>query len=167
MIQEYDFDDAYFNDVGSSNDCESNDGDWTDSKSKREEEAKFNLVNPIVREMYAYMQRHYDKQPMRDSVLTGKVYMDEVTEANPAKCYEIFRMTPELLLHLVDKLAQHGYLRHRRGDVNALRLWPCYCTYLDTTLALDVLLTGFSTQQKPCASIFVRRCELSTTTRSI
>ena len=60
-IQDYDFDDAYFNDVGSNNDCESNDGDWTDSKSEREEEAEFNLVNPIVGEMYTYMQRHYDK----------------------------------------------------------------------------------------------------------
>ena len=26
-IQDYDFDDAYFNDVGSSNDCEDNDDD--------------------------------------------------------------------------------------------------------------------------------------------
>ena len=118
-IQEYDFDDAYFNNVGSSNDCESDDGDWTDSDSKREEEAEFNLVNPIVREMYAYMQRHYDKQPMHASALTGKAYMDEVTEGNAMNCYEMFRMTPELLLHLMDELAQHGYLKDGRGEVNA------------------------------------------------
>ena len=54
------------------------DDDWTDSDSEREE-AEFNLVNPIVREMYAYMQRHYDKQLMRSSALTGKAYMDKVT----------------------------------------------------------------------------------------
>ena len=54
-IQEYDFDDAYFNDVGFSNDCEDNDDDWTDSEAEREEEAEFNLVNPIVGKMYAYM----------------------------------------------------------------------------------------------------------------
>ena len=83
------------------------------------EEAKFNLVNPIVEEMYAYMQRHYDKQPMWDSALTNKAYMDKVTEGNPAKCYEMFRMTPELLLHLVDELAQHGYLRDGCGEMNA------------------------------------------------
>ena len=65
------------------------------------------------------MQRHYDKQPMRTSVLTDKAYMDEVTEGNPAKCYEMFRITPELLLHLVDELAQHGYLRDRCGEMNA------------------------------------------------
>ena len=117
-FQEYDFDDAYFNNVGSSNDCEPNDGDWTDSDSECEEEAEFNLVNPIVREMYAYMQRHYDKQPMRASTLTGKAYMDEVTEGNAMNCYEMFRMTPKLLLHLVDGLAQHGYLRDGRGEVN-------------------------------------------------
>ena len=85
-IQEYDFDDAYFNDIGSSNYYEANDDDWTDSEPEHEEEAKFNLVNPIVGEMYAYMQRHYDKQPMRTSVLTGKAYIDEVTEGNLAKC---------------------------------------------------------------------------------
>ena len=44
--------------------------------------------------------------------------MDEVTEGNPAKGFEMFRMTPELLLHLVDDLAQHGYLRDRQGSVN-------------------------------------------------
>ena len=80
------------------------DDDWTDSDSEREEEAEFNLVNPIVGEMYAYMQRHYDKQPMRASALTDKAYMDEVTEGNAMNCYEMFRMTPELLLHLVDEL---------------------------------------------------------------
>ena len=63
-FQEYDLDDAYFNDVGSNNVCEDNDDDWIDSKSEREEEVEFNLVNPIVGEMYAYMQQHYDKQPM-------------------------------------------------------------------------------------------------------
>ena len=42
---------------------------------------------------------------MRGSALTGKAYMDEVIEGNVMNCYEMFRMTPELLLHLVDELA--------------------------------------------------------------
>ncbi|XP_023895253.2 uncharacterized protein LOC112007179 [Quercus suber] len=118
-VQEYDFDDAYFNNVGSSNESEENDDDWPDSEFEREEEAEFNLVNPLVGEMFTYMQRHYDKQPMRTSALTGKAYMDEVTEGNQAKCYEMFRMTPDLLLHLVDELVAHGYLKDGHGDVNA------------------------------------------------
>ena len=119
-IQDYDFDDAYFNDVGSSNDCDDTDDDWTDSESECEEETEFNFVNPIVREMSVYMQHHYDKEPMQTSTLTGKAYMDEVIEGNPANCYEMFRMTPELLLHLVDELVQHGYLPpYGRGKVNA------------------------------------------------
>ena len=105
VFQEYDFDDAYFNDVGSNNFCEDNDDEWTNSESEREEEAEFNLVNPIVGEMYVYMQQHYDKQPMRTSTLIGRAYMDEVTEGNPAKCYNMFHMKPELLLHLADELA--------------------------------------------------------------
>ena len=92
-IQEYDFDDAYFNNVGSSNDYDSDDGDWTNSDSEREEEVEFNLVNPIVGEMYAYMQRYYDKQPMRASALTDKTYMDEVTEGNA----EVLRDVPRHL----------------------------------------------------------------------
>ena len=59
---QHDFDDAYFNDVDSSNGSDHNDDDWTDLKcDSKEEEVEFNLVNPIVEEMYAYMQRHFDK----------------------------------------------------------------------------------------------------------
>lgn len=54
-FQQYDFDDAYFNDVASNDAREDNDDDWTDSECDSEEEAKFNLVHPIVGEMYAYM----------------------------------------------------------------------------------------------------------------
>ena len=35
-IKEYDFDDAYFNDVGSSNDCEDNDDDWSSNAKKKQ-----------------------------------------------------------------------------------------------------------------------------------
>ncbi|KAK9991407.1 hypothetical protein SO802_026392 [Lithocarpus litseifolius] len=118
-FQKYDFDDAYFNDVGSSDACEDNDDDWTYSECEREEKAEFNLVNPIVEEMYAYMQRHFDKQPMRISTLTGRSYMDEIIKGNPAKCDEMFRMMLELLEHLVYELARHGYLRDGQGGVNA------------------------------------------------
>ena len=62
-FQQYDFDDAYFNNVASNDACEDNDNDWTNSKCDSEE-AEFNLVNPIVGEIYAYMQWHFDKQPM-------------------------------------------------------------------------------------------------------
>ena len=50
-------------------------------------------MNPIVQEMYAYMQWHFDKQPMRKNMLTGSAYMDELIEGNPLKCYEMFHMT--------------------------------------------------------------------------
>ena len=35
-IQEYDFNDAYFNNVGSSNDCEDNDDDWSLNAKKKQ-----------------------------------------------------------------------------------------------------------------------------------
>lgn len=45
--------------------------------------------------------------------------MDELYEGNPLKCYEMFRMTCSLLIHLVDELNRHGYLRDGQGGVNA------------------------------------------------
>ncbi|KAK9989943.1 hypothetical protein SO802_030182 [Lithocarpus litseifolius] len=46
-----------------------------------------------------------------------EAYMDEVTKGNPAKCFEMFRMTPELLLHLVDELARHDRFQHSTETV--------------------------------------------------
>ena len=100
----YDSNDAYFNDVDSNNANEDNDDDWTDSECDSEEEVEFNLVNPMVGEMYANMQRHFEKQPMRTSMLTSSGYMDKLYEGNPLKCYKMFCMTRSLLLHLVDEL---------------------------------------------------------------
>ena len=54
---------------------------------------------------------------MRTSVLTGNGYMEEMEEGNPKKCFELFRMTRPLLLHLVDELCSYGYLRDGQGGV--------------------------------------------------
>ena len=54
-FQQYDFDDAYFNDVASNDAREDNENVWTNSQCDNEE-VEFNFVNPIVQEMYAYMQ---------------------------------------------------------------------------------------------------------------
>ena len=48
---------------------------------------------------------------MHTSVLTENGYMEEVEEGNPKKCFELFHMTRPLLLHLVDELHDHDYLR--------------------------------------------------------
>ena len=113
----YDFDDSYFDNFNVDAPSGFIDKENSDSKCDSEDEAKFDFVNPIVGEMFAYMQWHYDKQPMRTSVLTGNGYMEEVEEGNPKKCFELFRMTRPLLLHLVDELRGHGYLRDGQGDV--------------------------------------------------
>ncbi|KAK9991338.1 hypothetical protein SO802_026323 [Lithocarpus litseifolius] len=83
-----------------------------------EDEVEFDFVNPLVGDMFAYMQQHYDKQPMHDSILTGQGYMKEL-DSNPNKCFEMFHMTRPYLLHLVDKLVGHGYLKEGQCDVDA------------------------------------------------
>ena len=75
------------------------------------DEVEFNLMNPMVKEMYAYMQQHFNKQPMRTSMLTDRGYMDKLYEGNPLKCYEIFRITRPLLIQLMEEFNRHGYLR--------------------------------------------------------
>ena len=55
---------------------------------------------------------------MHDSILTGQGYMDEL-DSNPIKCFEMFRMTRRYLLHLVDELVGHGYLKEGHGGVDA------------------------------------------------
>ena len=57
----YDFDDSYFDDVNVNAPSGFTDEENSDSKCDSEDEAEFDFVNPIVGEMFAYMQRHYDK----------------------------------------------------------------------------------------------------------
>ena len=96
---EYDFDDAYFNNVNCIDTGEDNDNDWSYSECDSENEANFDFANPIVWEMFAYLQRQCDIQPMCTSILIGHGYIAELNEGNPLKCYEMFCMTHPLLLH--------------------------------------------------------------------
>ena len=89
----------------------------TDSDYDSEED-EFWIVFPLVGEMVAYFQRHYDKRPMHTSILSGKNYMDEVRDGNPTNCHDMFRMTLDLFYHLVDELKQHGYLKEGKGRVD-------------------------------------------------
>ena len=99
---QYDFDDAYFNSdnddmdsggCGDDMDTSSSDDDMdisdcdddmttgadTDSEYDSEEE-EFWFVFPLIGEMVAYFQRHYDKRPQRTSILSGSDYMAEVRD---------------------------------------------------------------------------------------
>ena len=57
----YDFDDSYFDDVNVDAPSGFTDEENSDSKCDSKDKAEFDFVNPIVEEMFAYMQRHYDK----------------------------------------------------------------------------------------------------------
>ena len=52
----YDFDDSYFDDVNVDAPSGFTDEENSDSKCDSEDEAEFDFVNPIVWEMFAYMQ---------------------------------------------------------------------------------------------------------------
>ena len=134
---QYDFDDAYFNsddddmDSGDDMDTSSSDDDMDisdcdddmeigvdiDSDYDSEEE-EFWIVFPFFGETVAYFQWHYDKRPMRTSILSWKDYMAEVRDGNPTNCHDMFRMTLDLFYYLVDGLKQNGYLKEGKGRVD-------------------------------------------------
>ncbi|KAL0009002.1 hypothetical protein SO802_010504 [Lithocarpus litseifolius] len=143
---QFDFNHAYFNPNAGMNSGEDTDNDM--SGSDDDSEAEFDLVNPIVGEMFAFMQRHYDKQPMRTSILSGSGYMDEVNDGNPAQCHEMFHMTLPLFLHLMDDLKQHGYLREGKGDVN-----------VQQAVAMFLYIIGHNTSMRCVADRFPHSTE--------
>ncbi|XP_065620330.1 uncharacterized protein LOC112003400 isoform X2 [Quercus suber] len=144
----YDFDESYFDAMDADDVSDDTDDDnlWG-SECDSEDEAEFDFVNPLVGEMFAYMQRHYDKQPMRDSILTGQGYMDEL-DSNPNKCFEMFRMTRPYLLHLVDELIGHGYLKEGQGDVDATQ-----------AVAMLLYILGHNTRMRCVADRFQHSTE--------
>ena len=58
----YDFDKSYFDNVDADDaGDDTDDDDWWGSECDSEDEAEFDFINPLVGEMSAYIQRHYDK----------------------------------------------------------------------------------------------------------
>ena len=80
---------------------------------------------------------------MRTSVLTGNGYMEQMEEGNPKKCFELFRMTRPLLLHLVDELHGHGYFRDGQGDVDSTQ-----------AVAIFLYIIGHNTRMRYFANWF-------------
>ena len=161
----FDFDDAYFDsdndDMESSgcgddmdvNDCDHDidisdcDHDMdtgvdTDSDYDSEED-EFWIVFPLVGEMAAYFQRHYDKCPMHTSILSGKGYMDEVRDGNPTNCHDIFCMTLELFYHLMDELKQHWYLKEGKVRVD-----------VQESVAIFLYIVSHNTRMRPVGDRF-------------
>nr|POE95371.1 hypothetical protein CFP56_22632 [Quercus suber] len=163
----FDFDNAYFdsNDDGMENsgcgddmdvsDCDHDmdvsncdhdmDIDANTDSDYDSEEDEFWIVFPLVSEMVAYFQRHYDKRPMRTSILSGKDYMDEVGDGNPTNCHDMFCMTLNLFYHLVDELKHHGYLKEekRRVDMQeAIAIFFAAASALAAALCCSLGCTG-------------------------
>ncbi|KAL0010327.1 hypothetical protein SO802_005435 [Lithocarpus litseifolius] len=167
----FDFDDAYFDsnddDMESSgcaddidvSDCDHDmdvsDCDYymdigadTDSDYDSEED-EFWIVFPLVSEMVAYFQRHYDKRPMHISILSGKDYMAEVRDGNPTNCHDMFCMTLDLFYHLVDELKQHGYLKKGKGHVD-----------VQEAVAIFLYMVGHNTRMRPVGDRFQHSTEI-------
>nr|POF09385.1 hypothetical protein CFP56_42419 [Quercus suber] len=160
-----DFDNAYFDsdddDIESSgcgDDMDVNDSDHdmdvsdydddmdiganTDSDYNSEEE-EFWIVFPLISEMMAYFQRHYDKHPMCTSILSGKDYMAEVRDGNPTNCHDMFCMTLDLFYHLVDELKQHRYLKEGKGRVE-----------VQESIAIFLYIVNHNTRMRPVGDRF-------------
>ena len=112
------------------------------------EEEEFWFVFPLIGEMVAYFQRHYDKRPQRTSILSGSDYMVEVRDGNPTNCHEMFHMTLDLFYHLVDELKHYGYLKEGKGRVD-----------VQEAVAIFLYIVGHNTQMRPAADRFQHSTE--------
>ena len=153
---QYDFDDAYFNSNNDDMDISFSDDDMdisdcdddmatgadTDSEYDSKEE-DFWFVFPLIGEMMAYFQQHYDKRPQRTCILSGSDYMAEVRDGNPTNCHDMFRMTLDLFYHLVDKLKHYGYLKEGKGHVD-----------VQEAVAIFLYIIGHNTRMRPMVDIF-------------
>ena len=106
------------------------------------------IVFPFVGEMVAYFQRHYDKCPMRTSILSGKDHMAEERDGNPTNCHDMFCMTLDLFYHLVDELKQHGYLKDGKGRVD-----------MQEAVAIFLYIVGHNTWMRPVGDRFQHSTE--------
>ena len=75
--------------------------------------------------------------------------MEELEEGNPKKCFELFRMTHQLLLHLMDELRDYGYLLDGKGDVA--------CTH---AVAMFLYIIGHNSQMRFVADRFQHSTEM-------
>ena len=169
-FQQYDFDDAYFNsdnddmDIGGCGDdmdsgfsgdnmdiieCDDDINTSVDTNSEYDsEEEEFWFVFPLIGEMVAYFQQHYDKRPMRTSILSGKDYIAKVRNGNPTNCHDMFHMTLDLFYHLVDELKHHGYLKEGKGRVD-----------VQESVAIFLYIVGHNTQMRPMVDRFQHSTE--------
>ena len=131
----------------SSSDDDMTTGADTDSEYDNEEE-EFWFVFPLIGEMVAYFQWHYDKRPQRTSILSGSDYMAEVRDGNPTNCHEMFRMTLDLFYHLVDELKHYGYLKEGKGRVD-----------VQEAVAIFLYTVGHNTRMRPVADRFQHSTE--------
>ena len=114
-----DMDTSFSDDDMDISDCDDDMTTGADMDSEYDsEEEELWFVFPLIGEMVAYFQWHYDKCPQRTSILTRSDYMAEVRDGNPTNCHEMFRMTLDLFYHLVDELKHYGYLKDRKGRVD-------------------------------------------------
>ena len=58
-----------------------------------------------------------ERIPCRTSMLSEKVYTQEVLLGNPTRCYEVFRMRPHVFINLCDRLKMMNLLKHSRDVI--------------------------------------------------
>ena len=107
------------------------------------EKEEFWFVFPLIGEIVAYFQQHYDKLPQHTSILSGSEYMAEVRDGNPTNCHDMFRITLDLFYHLVDELKHYGYLKEGKVRVD-----------VQEAVAIFLYIVNHNTWMQPMANRF-------------
>ena len=143
-----DMDTSFSDDDMDISDCDDDMTTGADIDSEYDSEEEFWFVFPLIGEMVAYFQQHYDKRPQRTSILSGSDYMVEVRDGNPTNCHDMFRMTLNLFYHQVDELKYYGYLKEGKG-----------CVDVQETVAIFLYIVGHNTWMRLVANRFQHSTE--------
>ena len=88
--------------------------------------------------------------------------MEELEEGNPKKCFVMFCMTRPLLLHLVDELRVHGYLRDGQGDVNCTKVVAMFLYIISHNTRMRCVADRFQHSTETISATSVGCCKLFT-----
>jgi hypothetical protein len=100
-----------------------------------------------------YVNKYYNKRPIRTSKLSGDAFMKEVLNGHPRVCYEMFRIDIDVLRHLYNKLKKLRILKEDNGIVS-----------LEESVAMFLYIIGHNTCMRVVSDHFqhsietVQRC---------
>ncbi|XP_054788932.1 uncharacterized protein LOC129294533 [Prosopis cineraria] len=96
--------------------CLATDKRYMEESSKK----RLNRAQKVSALIRLYATKHLCKEPQRNSEYTGYLWVNEILEGHPVRCYEMFRMEPHMFHQLCNELTWYGLKDTRRMRVQEM-----------------------------------------------